>query len=271
MLSKKQEKWLKEGRGQGELADYKPWIKISDISSSGRSHRVFGHKTKRTHHLLSDLELATFLFLEWSPTVLDIREQFPLNYDDTLTIAEEKQVKHPSVRGDIHIMTSDFYVVSSNENYSQFVLQAKYSKDLDDIRTIEKLEIERHYWQSKGIPWQIITEKDIPKIIQNNIAWLYPESNSEITLNIAEKLDFYVSQFSQTPSMRIIDLCKEIDSAYFGELGASLNEIRKLLALRFFTFNILIDFRRLKCSDIQITNINDWSLITEEIRYVSNQ
>ena len=71
--------------------------------------------------------------------------------------------------------------------------------------------------------------------------------------------------------MRIIDLCKEIDSAYFGELGASLNEIRKLLALRFFTFNILIDFRRLKCSDIQITNINDWSLITEEIRYVSNQ
>ena len=115
MLSKKQEKWLKEGRGQGELADYKPWIKISDISSSGRSHRVFGHKTKRTHHLLSDLELATFLFLEWSPTVLDIREQFPLNYDTTLKIAEDK---HPSVRGDIHIMSSDFYVVSSNKDSS---------------------------------------------------------------------------------------------------------------------------------------------------------
>ena len=271
MLSKKQGKWLKEGRGQGELADYKPWIKISDISSSGRSHRVFGHKTKRTHHLLSDLELATFLFLEWSPTVLDIREQFPLNYDDTLIIAEEKQVKHPSVRGDIHIMTSDFYVVSSNENYSQFVLQAKYSKDLDDIRTIEKLEIERHYWQSKGIPWQIITEKDIPMDIQNNIKWLYPESNSEITFNIEEKLAFYVAQFSKAPSKTLINLCQDIDSAYFGELGASLNEVRKLLALRFFTFNILIDFRRLKCSDIQITNINDWSLITEEIRYVSNQ
>lgn len=271
MLSKKQEKWLKEGRGQGELADYKPWIKISDISSSGRSHRVFGHKTKRTHHLLSDLELATFLFLEWSPTVLDIREQFPLNYDDTLIIAEEKQVKHPSVRGNIHIMTSDFYVVSSNENYSQFVLQAKYSKDLDDIRTIEKLEIERHYWQSKGIAWQIITEKDIPMVIQNNIKWLYPESNGEINFNIEEKLSFYVNQFSQAPSRSLIELCKEIDSAYFGELGASLNEIRKLLALRFFTFDIFIDFRRLRCSDIHITNVNDRSLITEEIRYVSNQ
>lgn len=122
MLSKKQETWLRVGRGQGELADYKPWIKISDISSSGRSHRVFGHKTKRTHHLLSDLELATFLVLEWSPTVLDIREQFPLNYDDTLKIAEDKQIKHPSFRGDMNIMTSDFYVISPNTHSSQFVL-----------------------------------------------------------------------------------------------------------------------------------------------------
>ena len=66
---------------------------------------------------------------------------------------------------------------------SQFVLQAKYSKDLDDIRTIEKLEIERHYWQSKGIPWQIITEKDIPMDIQNNIKWLYPIGYIELYYN----------------------------------------------------------------------------------------
>ena len=271
MLSKKQEKWLTEGRGQGELADYKPWIKISDISSSGRSHRVFGHKTRRTHHLLSDLELATFLVLEWSPTVLDIREQFPLNYDDTLKIAEDKQIKHSSFGGNMNIMTSDFYVISSNTHSSQFVLQAKYSTKLDDIRTIEKLEIERHYWQSKGIPWQIITEKDIPIVIQNNIKWLYPESNSRVTFNIEEKLDFYIDQFSQSPSKSLIDLCKEVDRVYFSELGASLNEIRKLLALRFFTFDIFIDFRRLKCSDIHISNSNDYSLITEEMLYVSNQ
>ena len=271
MLSKKQEKWLREGRGQGELADYKPWIKISDISSSGRSHRVFGHKTRRTHHLLSDLELATFLFLEWSQEIIDIREQFPLKFDETLQIAENMQVKHPAIRGNTHVMTSDFYVVSSDKELSQFVLQAKYSKDLMKPRIIEKLEIERRYWHSKGIPWQIITEKDIPIVIQNNIKWLYPESNSRVTFNIEEKLDFYIDQFSQSPSKSLIDLCKEVDRVYFSELGASLNEIRKLLALRFFTFDIFIDFRRLKCSDIHISNSNDYSLITEEMLYVSNQ
>lgn len=93
------------------------------------------------------------MVLEWSPTFFDIREQFPLNYNTTLKIAEDKQIKHPSVRGDIHIMSSEFYVVSVNKDSRQFALQAKYSKDLDDIRTTEKLEIERYYWQSKGIPW----------------------------------------------------------------------------------------------------------------------
>ena len=44
--------------------DYQPFVKVADISSLGRSHRVFGHKTKRTHHLISDLELAVFLLFE---------------------------------------------------------------------------------------------------------------------------------------------------------------------------------------------------------------
>ena len=72
------------------------------------------------------------------------------------------QVKHPAIRGNTHVMTSDFYIVSSDKELSQFVLQAKYSTDLMKPRTIEKLEIERRYWHSKGISWQIITEKDIP-------------------------------------------------------------------------------------------------------------
>ena len=45
------------------------WLTVRDLSSLGRSHRVYGHKTKRTHHLLSDLELAIFLILEWNPLI----------------------------------------------------------------------------------------------------------------------------------------------------------------------------------------------------------
>ncbi|MGL5666083.1 MAG: hypothetical protein ACRDD9_08160 [Shewanella sp.] len=46
------QQWLREGRGSGHGS----WLTVRDISSQGRSHRVFGHKSQRTHHLLVQTE-----------------------------------------------------------------------------------------------------------------------------------------------------------------------------------------------------------------------
>ena len=73
---------IREGRGQGLGPDYKPFIYTRDVSSLGRSHRLPGSKTRRLHHLLSDLELAVFLTLDRSRNVTDIREQFPMRVED---------------------------------------------------------------------------------------------------------------------------------------------------------------------------------------------
>ena len=197
-----QQKWIKEGRGQGELSTYKPWITVRDIASRGRSHRVFGHKTRRTHHLLSDLELAVFLMLEWNPLIEDIKEQFPLNPEQTTELAKAASIAHPAVGGVLHIMSSDFLVHSSEHHQSRFALQAKYRKDLDDPRVIEKLELERRYWQSKSIPWCIITEAEIPKTVFDNIKWLYPAIRDIDQTDIYEKLSFYVQQFKTLDLLR---------------------------------------------------------------------
>jgi hypothetical protein len=76
-------RFLKEGRGAGRGSEYKPWLTTQDVPSSGREHRVFCRKTDRIHHLLSDGEWRLFLHLEWCDGVQDIREQFPLNRDET--------------------------------------------------------------------------------------------------------------------------------------------------------------------------------------------
>ena len=134
MLSvQQQQKWIKDGRGDGELSSYKPWLTVRDLSSLGRSHRVYGHKTKRTHHLLSDLELAIFLILEWNPLIQDIREQFPLRIEQTEEIAHLTCIPHPAFRGIKQIMSTDFYVFSSDAMNPRFSIQAKYQKDLEDI------------------------------------------------------------------------------------------------------------------------------------------
>ncbi len=68
------EKRINEGRGQGRGGDYQPWLLIQDVPSQGLATRIKGWKTKRVHHLLSNLELSYFYILEWSPVVFDIRE-----------------------------------------------------------------------------------------------------------------------------------------------------------------------------------------------------
>lgn len=61
---KKIARFKKEGRGTGRGKDYKPWLKIQDVSSLGRSTRVFCFKTGREHHCLSDLETGLFFLLD---------------------------------------------------------------------------------------------------------------------------------------------------------------------------------------------------------------
>ncbi|WP_227672931.1 TnsA endonuclease C-terminal domain-containing protein [Psychrobacter lutiphocae] len=76
---------------------------------------------------------------------------------------------------------------------------------------------------------------------------------------------------TKNPDKSIIDLCKDIDRAYFDEVGSSLNELRRLLGLRFLIFDLRIDFRKLKCSDIHTSDSQYWGLMTEELRYAANQ
>ena len=72
-------KWTREGRGTGDGSGYRSWITINDTSSRGLSSRPFGITANRIHHLLSNNEAGVFYQADWSPAVVDIREQFPLS------------------------------------------------------------------------------------------------------------------------------------------------------------------------------------------------
>ena len=263
------QKWIKEGRGQGFGNNYKPWITIRDVSSEGRSHRVFGHKSQRTHHLLSDLELSAFLLLEWHSTTIDIREQYPLDLEQTLKIAESIEIPHPRFGKHYQIMTSDFLVDTNDSTSPKFAVQVKYSNALNDPRTIEKIEIERQYWKQQNIPFFIFTEHQVPIIVSQNIQWLYSSIN---TLELSEqdtldKLNFYADIISKNKSKKINELARFIDQKYNFEIGQSLREIRGLLAQRYFTFDLNISFKDLKTDHIQLGQINSWN----GVLYAENQ
>ncbi|SFC47792.1 TnsA endonuclease C-terminal domain-containing protein [Pseudoalteromonas denitrificans] len=263
----KNDKWIKEGRGSGHGENYLPWLTVRDLASKGRSNRVFGHTSRRTHHLLSDLELAVFLILEWRTATTDIREQFPLLLEETQALAIEAGIKHPQVQGIDQIMSSDFLVNTNEPICPKFSLQAKYAKDLQDSRTVEKLELERRYWKSKSVPWQIVTEKEIPQVVFQNIKWLYPAELDEIDDDVmTDRIDFYSYAFKADGDQSLINVTRKLDTAYNMELGESLLEVRQLMAKRYFKFDIFIPFKKLKASDLNIGDI----LAIREARRVSN-
>lgn len=166
-------RYLKEGRGQGTLASYKPWITIHDIASSGNVSRVHGVTTGRIHHLLSSHELRYFYLLDWSDKAIDIREQYPLlELKVVIGIAEKAGIRYPfdKISGFPYVLTSDFLITTST---GELVRTVKQKRDLENPRVREKLEIERRYWIERGIDWKIVTEDGINRQKSMNIEWLF--------------------------------------------------------------------------------------------------
>jgi hypothetical protein len=158
----KYKRFLKEGRGQGEGDQYLPW-----------SHRVPSWKVNRLIHLLSNLELRGFFVAEWDPLIIDIREQYPLPFADTMEIARQRGFRHPV---DPHtrypwVMTTDLLLTwYKNGERRLYARTIKYASELRKKRTLEKLEIERRYWKQRNVNWGIWTEQTIPKILVRNVA-----------------------------------------------------------------------------------------------------
>ncbi|AMK77021.1 MULTISPECIES: heteromeric transposase endonuclease subunit TnsA [Methylomonas] len=259
---------IKEGRGQGFGKSYQPWLNVQDVPSEGRSHRLYSHKTKRIHHLLSDLELASFFVFEWLPIVTDIREQFPLNLEDTQAISMENGIKHPSIRGTAQIMSSDFLIDASSGPYRQFAVQVKSLEALADQRTIEKLELERRYWQLKQVPWFIVTENEIDPAIKQNIEWLYSaKTDHAVDSELIAQIPILLNAFTKAPNTKIIDICKQIDAAYDLTLGQTLSDVRTLTANGFIKFNIYKAFRTITGSELILCHEDG----LETLLHVANQ
>jgi len=251
-------KFMKEGRGSGVGKDYKPWLTVSDIPSLGRSHRIAWKATGRTHHLLSDNEYYAFLRLCFDDAVVDIREQFPLRREETLEIASALQVRHPTVRGVDIVMTTDFLVTRRTHDGYQIAAQTvKETGDLDNLRTIEKLEIERIYWACRKTSFSIISSSDLKNTYSRNLAWIFEHASDDekrvdhrtgaIKARLAEI-------FSRAPSAPLRTACGLVDQELGTAPGQSLQTARNMLGSK----ELLVDLNLnslpdLPCSSFAFT------------------
>lgn len=173
---------IAQGYGQGEGANYKPWLRVQDVPSEGRSRKVHGTKTGRVHHLLSDIEYGYFLILEFSEQVVDIREQFPLfPTEQTIEISSQLGIRYPRFHGTTlpYVLSTDFLVTLQASDGSR-KLAARSVKCEDALkpsdalkRTIEKLELEKAIWHARDVSdWKLVTENTMGSTLVTNLIWL---------------------------------------------------------------------------------------------------
>jgi len=246
----------KEGRGTGTGRDYKPELTIQDVSSIGLATRVLGWTTGRIHHLMSKLELKVFFGFDWPEAVVDIREQFPLDIEETKAIAAELGIAHPRDRKtkELVTMTTDLLITIQNGIHEVvYAYTAKYAKDLSRLRVMEKFEIERVYWSRRNITWSIITELDVDHTLVANVEWVHfyrPLMSlaplSEATVRQIETLLVPRLHLQQTPLRKLTD---ESDHDLSLTPGRSLSVVRHLIANRRVEVNmkVLIEPEKVLC------------------------
>lgn len=160
---------LKEKRGTGTGADYKPWILAREIGSIGTEAVFNDWKHGRPIQCLSQGEKRVYTLLRWRDDVIDIQEQYPLELSLTLAIARKLKLPHP--HDTTTYMTTDFLVTFQTQNGSRF--QKAYNvkpneKAINDY-CLKNFAIEQDYWAIKGIRLEIIYSDQINKILASNI------------------------------------------------------------------------------------------------------
>lgn len=174
--------WINQGFGQGEYGAYKPFLYVRDVPSTGASSTVKSWITGRNHHYLSRQEFKVHLLAEYSPCVLDIREQFALlPWHETQSIASKLGIKHPRYWGTATptVVTTDLLLSMKRTDGTELLaISVKLTEDLTP-RTLEKLLIERLYWNRRGIRWILATEKNIPNVRVENLQFFEMALNDD--------------------------------------------------------------------------------------------
>ncbi len=232
-LDPKHEKLLKT-RGRGTGKDYEPFIKVHELSSSGESVRIRSASVGRVHHLLSGIELFAFLVFDQFEQTTDIREQYPLPINDTLDICTRLGIRHPQIRGSLTVVSTDLLVDLSSKQ--QLAIAVKSSAELSKSRVIEKLQIEKTYWETRGVEWKIFTEREVSAGMRENLPWIQPYLSPDMTdhqqLGATDVQDL-LHRLKTHPKTKVTRLCAKLDDQYGLDPGFHLGALRHAVAHRF--------------------------------------
>lgn len=257
---------LKGKFGLGEGKNYLPWLRVQDVKSRGTRSQIWGRKTNREHHTLSSIESEFFYLAEFCDSVVDIREQFPLfPLNVSQKIASIIDVEHPKLPSSDtpNIITTDFVltrIVDGDVIYE--AVSVKPEDDSDKLRVLEKIDIERVWWELLGVKFHYFIGNDITRVQSRNISWAtapYRSTSAPFSQTLIVKALDMVS-FGK---LFISELCNDFIRILDIEPSEALNLLRFMIAEKY----VVVDMTHL-LEESSIINVLDKRY---QLKQVSNE
>jgi hypothetical protein len=142
-------------------------------------------------------------------------------------------------------MTTDLLLTTHEDvGYGFHPRSVKYLKDLSDQRTLEKLEIERRYWEAspRNRKLKVVTGESISEAFVRNMLWfsacyrltdLFPLT--EVDVN---RITYTLTSIVTSQTLPIKTVAQECDRGLGLESGTSLLVVRHLLAIRYWEVDV---------------------------------
>lgn len=223
-----------EGIGCGYGENYKPYLTVQNTRSRvKRGVTTLATCGERVVHYFSHAELMALLLFDWDDSVIDIREQYPLNPEDTVVIAQDLHVPHPGhTRGGV-VMTTDLLVTYRSQETGERIdkaFQVKSSRTDLTERVYEKLAIEQRYWKMHNVEWQLlIADEAFPQILCFNLDYLAAWRRRRVNRSVVDEAIGQATEFLKKAADK--PLCKQ-----WNEVGC--NALRQLCAIKLMRFPI---------------------------------
>lgn len=108
--------------------------------------------------------------------------------------------------------------------------------------TLESLEIQRRYWDSKGIDWGVVTNKDIPEAAAKNIEWLHTSRSLEdrgLDAELVEQIGMLLVSALYKNPLQVRKVLQNFEKDHLLEAGTALAVFKYLLANKHLKINIM--------------------------------
>lgn len=125
---------------------------------------------------------------------------------------------------------------------------AKPSSELDDLRTLEKLEIERRYCLETWGAWRLMTERDYSKQYIQNLRWIHEMHSLDLieapaTGNWNDRCDRLLHALRSSPSKTLGAVFDGLEKKHGCRPGEALTAYRHLLAKKAIAMDLTGQFR----------------------------